>query len=59
MIHPCFDKDNQESIHFEGKKQWYVIKSVKTLQKNGVYQLCFIENAYLCKPNLIKSLNSY
>lgn len=55
----CFDKDIPESFHFEGKKQWHVIKSVKTMQKIGVYQLCFIENTYLCKPNLIKSLDSY
>jgi hypothetical protein len=37
MIQLGFDKDNTERFHFEDKNQWYVIKSVKILQKSGFY----------------------
>ena len=36
MMQLCFDKDNLEKFHF-GVKSWFVIKSVKILQKFGVY----------------------
>jgi len=32
---------------------------VKILQKFGAYKVCFIENAYICKPNLIELHDSY
>ncbi len=37
MMQLYFDKDNMEIIYFGGKEYKFTIKSVKILQKIGVY----------------------